>query len=71
MSSSDPFFVAKLRDIVGLYLARPDRALVLCVDKKSQIQSLGRTQPLLPMRPRQAGLRARPSCGRRRGAAPS
>ncbi len=52
--SSDPFFVEKVRDIVGLYLAPPERALVLCVDEKSQIQALDRTQPLLPMRPGQA-----------------
>ncbi|MEE1562981.1 MAG: IS630 family transposase [Alphaproteobacteria bacterium] len=51
--SSDPFFVEKVRDIVGLYLAPPERALVLCVDEKSQIQALDRTQPLLPMRPGQ------------------
>ena len=51
--SSDPFFVEKVRDIVGLYLMPPDRALVLCVDEKSQIQALDRTQPLLPMRPGQ------------------
>jgi transposase len=49
--SSDPLFVQKVRDIVGLYLSPPDRALVLCVDEKSQIQALDRTQPLLPMRP--------------------
>ena len=47
--STDPFFVEKVRDIVGLYLNPPDKALVLCVDKKSQIQALDRTQPLLPM----------------------
>ena len=52
--STDPFFVEKVRDIVGLYLDPPDRALVLCVDEKSQIQALDRTQPLLPMRPGQA-----------------
>lgn len=52
--SSDPLFVDKVRDIVGLYLNPPDRALVLCVDEKSQIQALDRTQPLLPMRPGQA-----------------
>jgi transposase len=52
--SSDPLFVEKVRDIVGLYLAPPERALVLCVDEKSQIQALDRTQPLLPMRPGQA-----------------
>jgi len=51
--SSDPLFVDKVRDIVGLYLAPPARALVLCVDEKSQIQALDRTQPLLPMRPGQ------------------
>ncbi len=51
--SSDPFFVEKVRDIVGLYLAPPDRALVLCMDEKSQVQALDRTQPLLPMRPGQ------------------
>jgi transposase len=52
--STDPFFIEKVRDIVGLYLDPPDRALVLCVDEKSQIQALDRTQPLLPMRPGQA-----------------
>ena len=52
--SSDPRFVEKVRDIVGLYLDPPDRALVLCVDEKSQIQALDRTQPLLPMRAGQA-----------------
>jgi len=48
--STDPLFVDKVRDIVGLYLDPPDRALVLCIDEKSQIQALDRTQPLLPMR---------------------
>ena len=47
--SNDPFFVEKLRDIVGLYLHPPEDAVVLCVDEKSQIQALERTQPLLPM----------------------
>lgn len=47
--STDPFFVEKVRDIVGLYLNPPDKAMVLCVDEKSQIQALNRTQPLLPM----------------------
>lgn len=47
--SPDPFFVEKVRDIVGLYINPPDKALVLCVDEKSQIQALERTQPLLPM----------------------
>jgi transposase len=51
--SKDPLFIEKVRDIVGLYMAPPDRALVLCVDEKSQIQALDRTQPLLPMRPGQ------------------
>ena len=51
--STDPQFIEKIRDIVGLYLAPPERALVLCVDEKSQIQALDRTQPLLPMRPGQ------------------
>lgn len=51
--SSDPLFVEKVRDIVGLYLSPPDRAVVLCVDEKSQVQALDRTQPLLPMRPGQ------------------
>lgn len=48
--SRDPEFVAKVRDIVGLYLSPPDRALVLCVDEKSQIQALDRTRPVLPLR---------------------
>jgi putative transposase len=47
--STDAFFVEKVRDIVGLYLNPPDRAVVLCVDEKSQIQALDRTQPTLPM----------------------
>jgi len=47
--STDPFFVEKVRDIVGLYLNPPDKALVLCVDEKSQIQALDRTAPVLPM----------------------
>ena len=54
--STDPEFDAKLTDIVGLYLDPPERALVLCVDEKSQIQALNRTQPALPMGP---GLPAR------------
>ena len=56
--SADPLFVEKVRDIVGLYLDPPDRAVVLCVDEKSQIQALDRTQPLLPMRPGQAERRS-------------
>ena len=51
--SADPCFIEKVRDIVGLYLDPPDRALVLCVDEKSQIQALDRTRPLLPLRPGQ------------------
>ncbi len=56
--STDPLFVEKVRDIVGLYLAPPERAMVLCVDEKSQIQALDRSQPLLPMRPGQAERRS-------------
>ena len=52
--SADPLFIEKVRDIVGLYLNPPDRALVLCVDEKSQIHALDRTRPLLPLRPGQA-----------------
>ena len=51
--SKDPLFIEKVRDIVGLYLNPPDKALVLCVDEKAQIQALDRTQPLLPLRPGQ------------------
>jgi hypothetical protein len=51
--STDPLFVEKVRDIVGLYLAPPERAVVLGVDEKSQIQALDRSQPLLPMQPGQ------------------
>ncbi len=49
--SKDPQFVAKVRDVVGLYLNPPERAVVLCVDEKSQIQALDRTAPILPMLP--------------------
>lgn len=49
--SNDPQLVEKVRDIVGLYLNPPERALVLCADEKSQIQALDRTQPILPLRP--------------------
>ena len=49
--SSDPLFIDKVRDVVGLYLNPPDKALVLCVDEKSQIQALDRTQPILPLAP--------------------
>ena len=51
--STDPNFVAKVRDVVGLYVSPPEHAIVLCVDEKSQIQALDRTMPLLPMRPGQ------------------
>ena len=56
--SKDPLFIDKVRDIVGLYMNPPERALVLCVDEKSQIQALERTAPLPPMRPGQAERRA-------------
>src|SRR3954451_9780829 len=49
--SKDPLFIDKVRDVVGLYLNPPERAVVLCVDEKSQIQALDRTAPILPMRP--------------------
>ena len=55
--STDPNFVAKVRDIVGLYVSPPAHALVLCVDEKSQIQALDRSQPMLPMRPGQVARR--------------
>ena len=48
---TDPQFIKKVRDVVGLYLNPPEKAVVLCVDEKSQIQALDRTQPLLPLRP--------------------
>lgn len=51
--SADPLLIEKVRDIVGLYLDPPDRAIVLCVDEKPQIQALDRSQPILPMRPGQ------------------
>jgi len=51
--SKDPLFIEKVRDVVGLYMDPPDRALVLSVDEKSEIQALDRTAPLLPMRPGQ------------------
>src|SRR3954454_8811283 len=51
--SPDPLLIEKVRDIVGLYMNPPDHALVFCVDEKSQIQALDRTQPMLPMRPGQ------------------
>jgi transposase len=56
--STDPLFVDKVRDIVGLYMSPPDHALVLCVDEKSQMQALDRTQPLLPLSPGQAERRS-------------
>jgi transposase len=51
--SPDPLLIEKVRDIAGLYINPPEHALVLCVDEKSQIQALDRTQPLLPMQPGQ------------------
>ena len=51
--STDPLFIEKVRDIVGLYLNPPAHALVLCVDEKTQVQALNRSQPLLPLRPGQ------------------
>jgi len=56
--STDPDFVAKVRDVVGLYVTPPERAIVLCVDEKSQIQALDRSQPMLPMRPGQVARRS-------------
>jgi transposase len=56
--SRDPLFIDKVCDVVGLYLAAPERALVLCVDEKSQIQALDRTATLLPMRPGQVERRS-------------
>jgi transposase len=56
--STDPDFVAKVRDVVGLYVSPPEHAVVLCVDEKSQIQALDRSQPLLPMRPGQPARRS-------------
>jgi transposase len=56
--STDPDFVAKVRDVVGLYVSPPARAIVLCVDEKSQIQALDRSQPMLPMRPGQPARRS-------------
>jgi transposase len=56
--STDPLFIDKVRDVVGLYLNPPERALLLCVDEKTQVQALDRSQPLLPMRPGQVGRRA-------------
>jgi len=55
--SRDPRFVEKLTDVVGLYLNPPDKSLVLCVDEKSQIQALDRTQPGLPLKPGRCGTR--------------
>src|SRR4051812_30238440 len=49
--SKDPLFIDKVRDVVGLYLNPPERAVVLCVDEKSQIQALDRSAPILPMLP--------------------
>jgi hypothetical protein len=51
MLTNDPQFEERVRDVVGLYLNPPDRALVLCVEEKSQIQALDRTAPILPLQP--------------------
>lgn len=56
--STDPNFVAKVRDVVGLYVSPPEHAIVLCVDEKSQIQALDRSQPMLPLRPGQSARRS-------------
>lgn len=56
--SADPDFVVKVRDVVGLYVSPPEHAVVLCVDEKSQIQALDRSQPMLPTRPGQAARRS-------------
>jgi transposase len=56
--STDPLFIEKVRDVVGLYMNPPEHAIVLCVDEKSQMQALDRTQPLLPMRPGQVERRS-------------
>lgn len=56
--STDPDFVGKVRDVVGLYVSPPEHAIVLCVDEKSQIQALDRSQPMLPMRPGQPARRS-------------
>ena len=53
--STDPELEAKVRDVIGLYLAPPDNAVVVSVDEKSQIQALDRTAPMLPLRPRAGG----------------
>ena len=57
--STDPAFVEKLTDVVGLYLNPPEKAVALCVDEKSQIQALDRTQPGLPMKPGRRGTMTR------------
>jgi hypothetical protein len=65
--STDPELEAKVRDVVGLYLDPPRNAIVLCVDEKSQIQALNRTQPILPVRP---GLPERATHGYKRATGP-
>jgi hypothetical protein len=61
--SSDPLFTEKVRGIVGLYLSPPDRALVLCVDEKTEMQAIARAQPVLPMSQRSRGGAARTMSG--------
>jgi hypothetical protein len=53
--STDPKFVDKVRDVVGLYMSPPQNAVVLCLDEKCQVQALERTQPILPLRPGGSG----------------
>jgi hypothetical protein len=62
--SKDPQVVAKVRDVVGLYLNPPERAVVLCVDEKSQIQALDRSAPILPMLPVSRSARPTTTSGR-------
>jgi transposase len=62
--SNDPEFRVKLMDVIGLYTDPPENAVVLCVDEKTQVQALDRTQPALPMRPDQIARRTHPSSGK-------
>ena len=64
--SSDPELLPKVRDVVGLYISPPEHALVLCVDEKSQIHALDRSQAVMPMRPGQPERRSKPIGSRRR-----
>ena len=62
--STDPELEAKIHDVVGLYLNPPDKAIVLCVDEKSQVQALDRTAPVLPLRSSRRSHRRTPKCSR-------